>query len=392
MGNKSRTREDLLQELEELRSKVAQLEERETRRGEAERALRSSQESFQRVLEKTPVGICITDDKGYFEYTNPAYRAFYGYSAEELLGNHFSLVVREDHIDILSKLHDDFIDGGTEMRGEWEVRTRAGEYKTILADAALIEEPNETRKKVTFVMDITDRIQAERLRKELERIARHDLKTPLTAILTLPDLLIESPRISDQEREMLAVMRNSALKMLDLINISLETYKMEEGSYVLARQQVDFLEIFREVLSELQHLIENEALQLNFSVEGKAIELADTHLFVSVDPLLCHSLVGNLIKNAIEASAQGGRIDVSFEPGEPFVFEVRNDGVVPEEIRERFFEKFVTTGGGNRTGLGTYSAQLIAKTHGGAIEMTTGKKEGTALRVTLPGTVEKGED
>ncbi|MGF1448555.1 MAG: PAS domain S-box protein [Opitutales bacterium] len=388
MGNKSPTREDLLRELEDLRRKVARLEERETRRGEAEKALRSSQESFQRVLEKTPVGICITDSNGYFEYTNPAYRAFYGYSAEELLGNHFAMVVREDHRDVLAKLHDDFIDGGTEMRGEWEVRTRSGEYKTILADAALIEEPDEARKKVTFVMDITDRIQAEQLRKELERIARHDLKTPLTAILTLPDLLMESPRMSEQEREMLAVMRNSALKMLDLINISLETYKMEEGSYVLDRQQVDFLEIFREVLGELQHLVENDSLNVSFHVDGQPIELADTHLLVCVDPLLCHSLVGNLIKNAIEASPTGGAIEVIFEPGEPFVFAVRNDGVVPEEIRDRFFEKFVTTGGGNRTGLGTYSANLIAKTHGGSIEMTTCEDTGTTLRVTLPGTKE----
>ncbi|MGF1483523.1 MAG: PAS domain S-box protein [Opitutales bacterium] len=385
MGNESRTREDLLQELERLRRQVARLEDRESRRAEAEKALRSSQESFQRVLEKTPVGICITDSNGYFEYTNPAYRAFYGYEAEELLGNHFTMMVREDHYEILTKLHDDFIEGGTEMRGEWEVRTRSGEYKTILADAALIEEPDGDRKKVTFVMDITDRIHAERLRKELERIARHDLKTPLTAILTLPDLLIESPRLNDQEREMASVMRNSALKMLDLINISLETYKMEEGSYILQRDRIDFLDIFREVLSELQHLVENDELQLVFTLDGQEVELPKASLLVDVDPLLCHSLVGNLIKNAIEASPTGGKIEVSLQSGEPFVFEVSNDGVVPEEIRDRFFEKFVTSGGGNRTGLGTYSAQLIAKTHGGSIDMATAESQGTTLKVTLPG-------
>jgi signal transduction histidine kinase len=56
---------------------------------------------------------------------------------------------------------------------------------------------------------------------------------------------------------------------------------------------------------------------------------------------------------------------------------------VPAEIRERFFEKYVTHGKENGTGLGTYFAALIARTHGADITMNTGDETGTTLRITF---------
>jgi signal transduction histidine kinase len=63
---------------------------------------------------------------------------------------------------------------------------------------------------------------------------------------------------------------------------------------------------------------------------------------------------------------------------------IHNAGVVPEAVRDRFFEKYATSGKRSGTGLGTYSAQLIAKAHGGHIEFTTSEAEGTRVTVVLP--------
>ena len=65
--------------------------------------------------------------------------------------------------------------------------------------------------------------------------------------------------------------------------------------------------------------------------------------------------------------------------------EVRNQGQVPEDVRDRFFEKYATSGKRGGTGLGTYSARLIAEVHGGAIAMATSAEGGIVVRVTLPG-------
>ncbi|MBN8839327.1 MAG: TonB-dependent receptor plug domain-containing protein [Sphingomonadales bacterium] len=62
----------------------------------------------------------------------------------------------------------------------------------------------------------------------------------------------------------------------------------------------------------------------------------------------------------------------------------RLPGDVPEAIRERFFEKYATSGKRGGTGLGTYTARLVAQAHGGSIELQTGQGEGTVVRVRLP--------
>ena len=63
---------------------------------------------------------------------------------------------------------------------------------------------------------------------------------------------------------------------------------------------------------------------------------------------------------------------------------VHNMGVVPEEIRERFFDKYVTSGKEGGTGIGTYSARLMAETQRGTIAFTSSEEAGTAVSVTLP--------
>lgn len=63
---------------------------------------------------------------------------------------------------------------------------------------------------------------------------------------------------------------------------------------------------------------------------------------------------------------------------------IHNFGAVPEGMRERFFEKYATAGKSTGTGLGTYSARLIAETQRGGIRMDTSETEGTTITVSLP--------
>jgi signal transduction histidine kinase len=104
------------------------------------------------------------------------------------------------------------------------------------------------------------------------------------------------------------------------------------------------------------------------------------------EELLCHSMLGNLIANAVEASPEGGSLQVELSRQEGGVLlVVRNHGVVPQDMRQRFFEKYATSGKTRGTGLGTYSARLIAQAHGGDISMRTDDAAGTAVTITLPG-------
>ena len=101
--------------------------------------------------------------------------------------------------------------------------------------------------------------------------------------------------------------------------------------------------------------------------------------------MLCYSLLQNLVKNACEAAPPGTQISVTVHDQDPLQIVVENKGAVPEDIRERFFEKFVTKGKQGGTGLGTYSAKLLAEAQGGQIALdVSDEADTTTITVLLP--------
>lgn len=94
--------------------------------------------------------------------------------------------------------------------------------------------------------------------------------------------------------------------------------------------------------------------------------------------------MSNLIVNALEASPVGGRIEIRLERGECARVVIRNQGEVPQALRERFFEKYATSGKTAGTGLGTYSALLFAEAQRGCVELDTSERGATTLIERLP--------
>jgi signal transduction histidine kinase len=228
------------------------------------------------------------------------------------------------------------------------------------------------------VVDVTDRRKAEELREDVERITRHDLKSPLSAILTLPQFLLESKNLTDREREMVRLMLESGRRMQSMITLSLSLYQMERGAYELTPDVLDLAGLVRSIWGESGGPYRSARMDL-------VIRSSEDPFPAMGEELLCYTMLANLIKNALEASSPGDSVEVRLgrEPGWA-VLEVANAGDVPEDIRERFFDKYATSGKHGGTGLGTYTARLIAEVHGGKVEMETGKGDGTVVRVRLP--------
>jgi len=227
--------------------------------------------------------------------------------------------------------------------------------------------------------------EAVRLKQDVERIMIHDLKSPLTTIISLPQLLLMDENLEEHQRDMLRRIEDSGYTLLSMINLTTALYKMECGEYRVSREEFDLLGVVRKLLGGLEDAIDTRRLAVAVTVGGKDAQAAD-EFYVEGEELLCHSMLGNLITNAVEASPKGGSLQVEIDRGEGGVrIEVRNHGAVPADMRERFFEKYATSGKTRGTGLGTYSARLIALAHGGDIAMRTDEAQGTAVTVTLPG-------
>ncbi|MHC1791326.1 sensor histidine kinase [Solidesulfovibrio sp.] len=233
------------------------------------------------------------------------------------------------------------------------------------------------------IVDVTDRKKAERLREDVERMTRHDLKSPLTAVLTLPQLLRRDGNLTDRQNDMLSLMQHAGYRMLNMINQSLDLYRMERGVYELSPQTVDMLPILDNIAGELRGVIEATDLRLDVTVRGRARAEADVFA-VRGEEMLLYTMLSNLIKNALEASPAGERVTVALTEARTLDVAVHNAGAVPGQIRARFFQKFATAGKKDGTGLGAYGAKLIAETHGANIAMTTSEQKGTTVTVSFP--------
>jgi two-component system sensor histidine kinase/response regulator len=222
-----------------------------------------------------------------------------------------------------------------------------------------------------------------RLREEVEHISRHDLKNPLMIILNVPAMLMGQSNITPDQKKLLKMIVDAGRKMLEMINRSIDLYKMENGTYELHPVSIDAVAIARQIVVANAQTAMEKNVEIELSVQGKPADAGDA-LNIVAEELLLYSMLANLVKNAVEACPQGGEVSVAFTSAQVCVISIHNAGAIPEKIRNRFFGKFATAGKLGGTGLGAYSAKLIANTLGGTISYETSEDSGTTITVTLP--------
>jgi len=230
-------------------------------------------------------------------------------------------------------------------------------------------------------------IEATQLKEDVDNITRHDLKSPLNIIIGAPQLLLATHEFTDSERELVEGVESSGWRMLNMINMSLDLYKMEQGTYQYEPAAVDVMEVLGEVMREQDTGAKSKKLGVSFFIEGKKPK-EDQEVIVMADKLLSYSMFANLIKNAIEASPEENEIIIRVESsgGEMGIL-IENVGEVPESIRDTFFDKLATAGKSGGTGLGTYSAKLMADTQDGRIELDSSVSGRTTVKVFLPSVI-----
>lgn len=227
--------------------------------------------------------------------------------------------------------------------------------------------------------DITSRKHAEQLREDVERITRHDLKSPLSSIIGVPSFMLERGDVPEEQKEWWRSVHDAGRRMLRMINSSLNLYKMEVGTFQLQPVEVNLAAAAEEAGKDLAGVLSAFAVKLEIANDGRCFPV------IAGDGLLVYELLANLIKNAAEASPREGRVTVSFACGNGRVSaSIHNAGAIPAEIRAKFFQKYVTSGKVHGTGLGAYSARLITVTLGGHISFETSDKAGTTIKLDFP--------
>ncbi|MBX3043634.1 MAG: PAS domain S-box protein [Candidatus Kapabacteria bacterium] len=367
----------------------------ETRTSES---LQESERRFRSIIEKTPIGMCITDDEGLYEYVNPAYCKIYKYMPDELLGKHFTIVVNDEVRSFFKELHDRFIYEGehVEIRGEWDVVDKYGDKISILADAARIIGIDNKPKKVTFVIDVSEMKKVEdNLRKAIniaeianksksEFLANmsHEIRTPLNAILGFSELLKNKKFDSDKYEYYLDGISVAGVNLLNLINDILDLSKIEAGKMIIKTEPVDLSELCEEVIK----IFIIKITEKNLKVETRISE--NTPLGLALDEIRLRQILFNLMGNAVKFTEKGSiTIEVNFNKNNEISGDLQvnvvDSGIgIPESQIQRIFEPFMQTEGQNArkyggTGLGLPITKRLVEMMNGSIEVESELGKGT---------------
>lgn len=213
-------------------------------------------------------------------------------------------------------------------------------------------------------------------REHVERLACHDLKTPLCQIASITGALRSVRRSASEEEALLLTLETTARRAMRMVKLAVDFYPMEEGRFEFVPEPVDMVDIVRRVCDTLGPQAASK--RLSFALRPDSNEL-----WAQADVVLCETILENLLKNAIEAAPEGSRITVRISDGSKVRVSMHNEGSVPLKVRESFFQKYSTADKVGGTGLGTYSAQLMAKAQFGTVRMRTSEEKGTVLVLEL---------
>ena len=260
------------------------------------------------------------------------------------------------------------------------LRLGAVDYVSKPADPTILKARIATHLSLATAMGDLKRqnellIENAHLREDVERMTRHDLKSPIAVTLHASQALLAGD-LQDPQRERAHMIEMAANHALDMINRTLDIHKMEKGEYQPALQPFDLGALLARVAQQTELAFTDRRIAIRFAAPGDTVCLGES--------LLCYSLFSNAFKNAAEAAPPGGTIKVDVAPGPGCLHVViDNEGEVPLTMRGRFFDKYATAGKQDGMGLGTYSIRLMADVQGGDATMETGDGH-TRLTVTLP--------
>jgi PAS domain S-box-containing protein len=347
----------------------------------AELALRQSERRLAGLIRQAPVGVFETDTAGRLLFANERMQRHTDRDQEALAGEGWLASIHPDDQEDFLAAWGDAIANKRDLDREVRLCTGAGAGVWMICRVRpMTDAANRFCGFLGVFSDISERKKAEALRSDVESVVRHDLKSPLSSVQNAMELLDLLGPLNAEQQKVLDEVRTLARRMQGLISLSLDLHAMEAGAFT---PQVEALDVRAEVAglaAELRPLTEGKQL----AIELTGAE-ADAPFLVLGEQRLLNAILTNLLKNAAEAAPDGDHIQVRLQQQERVALvTVRNRGEVPADVRERFFEKYATSGKIHGTGLGTYSARLMAKVLGGGVSLDVSEPGHTSVTLRLP--------
>ncbi len=225
-----------------------------------------------------------------------------------------------------------------------------------------------------------------RLRDLLTNSLVHDLRQPLTALLTGLFTVEQDPSLSEETKEMIAISREGGDKLLGMVSDLLDVSRLESGQPLIQSASLSPERFIRPGVSAVEQIAQEQEIQLT-------VELPERLSHVDGDEERLRRVVMNLVGNALKFTPAGGQVSVSAREdsaaGRLDVSVVDTGPGIPKELQGRIFDKFAvldTAASAARTssGLGLTFSKMVVEAHGGEIWVESEPGQGSSFRFWLP--------
>ena len=255
--------------------------------------------------------------------------------------------------------------------------------RTLSVIASPVLESGQVTGAVVLTLDVTEREQREKLRREFSANVSHELKTPLTSISGFAELMSQGLVPPDKVREFSLDIQKECTRLTNLVEDIIDLSRLEEGGGDMTWEDIDLYTLCDDVLQSLEPVAKRQAVTLRLA--GESLQVRGVYQVL-------REMIYNLCDNAIKYNRSGGSVTVTVarSAGRASVA-VADTGIgIPYEDQSRVFERFYRADKSHSraiggTGLGLSIVKHAAALHGAEIKLQSQPEDGTVVTVLFPG-------
>lgn len=331
--------------------------------------LRGKQEELTIITNNMNEGLVLLNGQQNVLFINESAAKIFGFSAKEVIGRNILTVDRAQEVqDLLQKVS---------QAGKGEGLYEKDRHFYQLSGSSVNGSGS-----VILIYDVTEKMTAEKLRREFSANVSHELKTPLQSILGYAEIMKNGLVKDEDKQRFLERIHAEAGNMIELIQNIMELSRLDENKTLDEFEDVDLLKLAQSVTLRLKHKAQTKGVTLNVSGSSACV--------CGVQSILSEVLY-NLVDNSIKYNKDNGKVDVKVQDGsEEVTVSVSDTGIgIGAADRERVFERFYRADKSHSkeiggTGLGLSIVKHGVLFHKGRVELESEPGVGTTITFVLP--------
>ena len=344
---------------------------------------------FELAVEGASDYIAIADDNMRIIHVNKAGEDITGYKRGEILGKPLLWAKKIGSVEY-HKIWDTVVKQKEVFQGELQGEREDGEEYTVEVHITpLLDEKKQIKFLVEIDRDVTKAKAVDKMKTEFVTLASHQLRTPLSALKWLIEMLQDDDTgdLTEEQKDLVSQAMESNNRMIMLVNNLLNVARLDAGTMLMNPEIIDLQKLTESIMNEIKPMADEKTQEISFvciECDKKAPKaFADENVF--------NQVMSNLITNAVKYTPNSGKITIKLRCQDEFVLcEVSDNGLgIPKIEQSRVFNQFFRANNVTKTdtqgsGLGLYAAKLMVEFSGGEIGFNSQENKETTFWFTLP--------